>query len=68
MLELRIVSNIFFWSASFVLIIGVILLEIGTRYMRNGKDSKRKMMDRIAIKFMLVAAIMYLTSLLFALV
>ncbi len=63
---MRLVSNIFFWSASFVLTIGVVLLEIGTRYMRKGKDSKRKMMDRVAIRFMLVAAVMYLISLLFA--
>ena len=63
---MRFVSNVFFWSASFVLTIGVILLEIATRYMRKGKDSKRRKMDRVAIKFMLVAAIMYLISLLFA--
>gem|GEM_PF-5273805 len=64
---MRIVSNILFWSASFVLIIGVILLEIGTRYMKKGNEEKRKMMDRVAIKFMLTAGSMYLISLLFAL-
>ena len=63
---MRFVSNVLFWGASFSLIVGVVFLEIGTRYMRKGRDSKRKKADRIGLRFLLASGIMYALSYLFA--
>lgn len=67
MKNLRLMSDILFWAANLTLIISVVLLEIGTKYMREKKNLKRKKLDRVAMKFMLVAGILYLSSFLLAL-
>jgi hypothetical protein len=63
----RIVSDVFFWGANISLIISVVLLEIGTRYMKKKMNLKRKKADRIAIKFLVASGSMYLLSYLFSL-
>ena len=63
---LRFISNLLFWVANFSLIIAVVFLEVGTRYMRRKMDSKRKKADRIAIRFLIFSGVMYLLSYLFS--
>ena len=64
---LRFISNLLFWVANFSLIIAVVFLEVGTRYMRRKMDSKRKKADRMAMKFLIFSGVMYLLSYLFSL-
>ena len=63
---MRLISNLLFWVANFSLIVAVVFLEVGTRYMRKKMDLKRKKADRIAIKFLIFSGIMYLLSYLFS--
>ena len=64
---MRFISNLLFWVANFSLIIAVVFLEVGTRYMRRKMDSKRKKADRMAMKFLIFSGVMYLLSYLFSL-
>ncbi len=64
---LKILSNVLFWLGFAALVPGIILLEVGTRYMREGKNVRRKKLDKVAVRFMIISGVLFLLSYLFSL-
>jgi len=59
-----ITSNVLFFIGVGLLIISITLFEIGTKYMRQKKDLKRKEYDKRGLKFLAYAGIFFAVSLL----
>jgi len=59
-----ITSDVLFFIGVGLLVISIIFFEIGTKYMRQKKDLKRKESDKRGWKFLAYAGIFFAASLL----
>ncbi len=64
---LRLISNLFFFAGSAVLIFAVLSFELGLRAMKNKEDEKMRGHNRRGWKAVLICSIMYGLSFLTAL-
>ncbi|MCD6450387.1 MAG: hypothetical protein J7L34_07780 [Thermotogaceae bacterium] len=63
-----IASDVLFWLGMGLLILSIILFEIGTKYLREKKDLKRKEFDKRGWKFLAYAGVFLAISLLLSFV